>query len=58
MGCVPALLILSENSRAPHKLKLSQIPRAFNLFSLQKSERSSILAAPSHIEYWVWILNL
>ncbi len=51
MGCVPDLLIFSENSKAPHKLKLSQIPATFILLSLQNSESSSSFIAPSQIEY-------
>ena len=37
IGCVPDLLIFSENSRAPHKLKLSQTPTDLILLFLQMS---------------------
>jgi len=48
---VPTLEIFSENSNAPHKFSVSQIPTETNLFSLQKSFKLSILTAPSQMEY-------
>jgi len=57
IGCVPDLEIFSANSKAPHKLEVSLIPKDLILFNLQYSCRSSILAAPSHIEYCVWTLR-
>ena len=42
---------LSENSTAPHKFDVSHIPSALIFNSLVLSFRSSILIAPSQIEY-------
>ena len=42
IGCVPILLTSSENSNAPHKLKLSLIPMECILFSLQYLDKSWI----------------
>ena len=47
----------SENSRAPHKFDVSDIAKDLISFSLAKSFRSSILIAPSHIEYCECIFN-
>ena len=35
IGCVPDFEILSENSKAPHKLEVSHKPTDFTLLSLQ-----------------------
>ena len=53
IGCVPILEIFSANSNAPHKLVVSQSPNDCILFDFEKSCKSSILTAPSQIEYWV-----
>ena len=57
MGWVPDLLISSENSNAPHKLFVSEIPMLLILLSLQKFFKSSILIVPSQIENWVCTLK-
>ena len=57
IGCVPALLISSENSKAPQRLKLSLSPADLILFSLQNLAKFEILIAPSQIEYCVCILK-
>jgi hypothetical protein len=49
--------MLSENSSAPHKFAVSDIPKDCTLFDLQYSFSESILAAPSQIEYCVCILK-
>ena len=51
IGCVPALLIFSANSKAPHKFEVSHKPIALILLLLQYSASSSIFTAPSHMEY-------
>ena len=50
IGWVPDLDIFSANSKAPHRLEVSQSANDLNLFSFEKSFKSSILIAPSHIE--------
>jgi hypothetical protein len=57
IGWVPTDDMLSENSRAPHKFAVSDIPKDWTLFNLQYSLSKSILAAPSQIEYCVCILK-
>jgi hypothetical protein len=57
IGCVPTLEIFSANSNAPHKFEVSQRPNDFNLFDFEKSCKSSIFTAPSHIEYCECILR-
>ena len=47
---VPTFDIVSENSEAPLKFDVSEIPTDLILFFLQNSFNSSILTAPSHIE--------
>ena len=49
--------MFSENSKAPHKFAVSDIPNDCTLFNLQYSYSKSILAAPSQIEYCVCILK-
>ena len=44
-------LEFSENSSAPHKFEVSHKPKDLILFFLEYSCKSSILAAPSQIEY-------
>ena len=51
IGFVPVFETISENSNAPLKFEVSEIPRHFVLLALQKSLRSSIFIAPSQIEY-------
>ena len=51
IGWVPDLDTFSENSKDPHKLDVSHKPTDLILLSLQKFFKSSILIAPSHIEY-------
>ena len=48
---MPTLEIFSANSKAPHRLEVSQIANDYNLFSFEKSCKSSIFIAPSQIEY-------
>jgi len=50
---VPDFAKFSENSSEPHKLEVSDRPTDLILLSLQKFFKSSILIAPSHIEYCV-----
>ena len=50
---MPALETFSENSKAPQRLKLSEIPIDCIFLSLQKFAMSLILIAPSQIEYSV-----
>ena len=57
IGWVPTDDMLSENSSAPHKFAVSDIPKDCTLFDLQYSFSESILAAPSQIEYCVCILK-
>ncbi|SVA45948.1 uncharacterized protein METZ01_LOCUS98802, partial [marine metagenome] len=54
---VPTLEMFSANSKAPHKLDVSDKPMLWIFLSLQKFFKLSILIAPSHIEYCVWILR-
>ena len=51
IGCVPDFEIFSANSSAPHKFDVSHKPKDFILFFFEYSCKSSILAAPSQIEY-------
>ena len=57
IGWVPIDDKFSENSNAPDKLWVSEIPTDCILFALQKSFKWSILIAPSHIEYWECIFK-
>ena len=57
IGCVLALAISSENSKAPHKLFESHNPTARTSFDLQYFASSDVLRAPSQIEYCVWIFK-
>ena len=57
MGCVPTFDNFSANSKAPHKFVVSDKPKDLILFSLEKSFKSSIFIAPSHIENCVWTLT-
>ena len=47
IGWLPTFDIFSENSKAPHKLKLSAKPIDLIFFDLQYSAKSSIFTAPS-----------
>ena len=51
IGCVPAFEIFSANSSAPHKLVVSHKPKDLILLVFAMSFNSSILIAPSQIEY-------
>ena len=53
IGWVPDFDIFSANSNAPHRFDVSQIPNDFILLIFEYSWRSSILTAPSQIEYCV-----
>ena len=55
-GCVPAFESSLENSSAPDKLLVSEIPTAKIFYFLQYMANSDILTAPSQIEYWLWVL--
>jgi hypothetical protein len=53
IGWVPDFDKFSENSSEPQRLEVSDKPTDLILLFLQKIFKSSILIAPSHIEYWV-----
>ena len=51
IGCVFDFESVSENCNTPHKFDVSEMPNDFILLFLQNFSRSSILIAPSQIEY-------